>query len=113
MSRLNARFKDPVSVQTFLGSTPYGPELADPVTRYGQVIDGIKLVTNAAGQEVVSQTTIDGPISDAPSDPPTAGQYAPGSEVTVNGRTAQVITVLVLAPSAAPARLHHVVVHLT
>jgi len=107
------RFKDPVTVETYLGSGAYGDVFADPETRYGQVLGGTRLVRNAAGEEVVSQTTIHGPISDAPDDPPTAGQYAPGSQVTVNGRTARVIIAIRMAPAAAPSRIHHVVVHLT
>lgn len=87
---------DVVTVTTYRGEGAYGPTYRDPVDVDCRAVTDRKLVRNAAGDEVVSESTLyvrpvltDGAVA--------AEVFAPESLVTVNGRQAQVI-------SAAPHR---------
>jgi hypothetical protein len=75
----------PVSVQTRTGSGSKGAIYAPAVARSCYINDGRKLVRDSAGNEVISETTLF-------DDPSALALYPAGSFVTVNGRTAVVIT---------------------
>lgn len=105
-------FTQPVSLETYLGSSAHGAVYAAPVTVRCFIEDASKLVRKPSEEEILSSTTLYGPLTAAPDDPATAGQFAPLSRVTVNGRVAHVITAN-RQDSAGPARIHHVEVHLT
>jgi hypothetical protein len=98
-------FNQTVELKTLTGGGTYGDHFAAPVTKKAFVNDGRKLVRDSTGTEVVSETTLYGPIGDV-------DDYKPGSEVTVNGRTAFVITAM-RRDSAGPATIHHTQVQLT
>jgi hypothetical protein len=72
------------TVETFTGTGSHGPGFAAPVTKAGFAEDGRKLVRNATGQEVVSETTWFTSLDDA-------ALYSTDSRVTINGRVARVI----------------------
>jgi hypothetical protein len=72
------------TVETFTGTGARGPAFAAPIAKAGFAEDGRKLVRNATGQEVVSETTWFTSLDDV-------ALYTADSKVTVNGRTARVI----------------------
>lgn len=74
-----------VTVKTYQGSGAYGDLWGDPVTVNCWIEDGSKLVLNANGDEVVSTTSVHGPLDQA-------ALFAVGSEVTNGGRTSRVIS---------------------
>lgn len=85
----------PATVSTYAGEGAYGPAVAAPVTVNCRVDGRRKLVRSAAGDEVVSETTLLLP----PSCRSAAGAqvvpedlFTPESQVTVRGRTSQVIS---------------------
>lgn len=98
-------FTQTVTVARKIGTSGTGERFAAAVTRKGFVNDGIKLVRDSTGTEVVSQSRVYGPLADV-------DVYTPGSKVTVNGRESRVIAVL-RRDSAGPADAYHVEVHLT
>lgn len=105
-------FTQSASVETKTGANALGDVYAAPVDVACFVQDGVKMVRSTTAAEVVSSTTLYAPLSASPTSPPTAGQFAPGSKVTVNGRVAYVIAA-VRQDSAGPSRIHHVAVSLT
>lgn len=72
-----------VVIEPFEGEGPFGPEYGDQVTEQAFVDDKRRLVRDAAGAEVVSETTVYMRLA---ADCPT------GSRVTVNGRTTYAIS---------------------
>lgn len=105
-------FKQSVSLETYLGTNAHGPVYASPVTVPCFIEDASKLVRKASEEEILSSTTLYAALSTAPDEPAVAGQFAPSSRVTLNGRTAHVITAN-RQDAAGPARIHHVEVSLT
>lgn len=105
MTRLSGFFNSMVTVQTYLGANGHGDQFATATTVACFIEDATKLTRNANAEEVVSTTTLYAPIG-------AAGQFTPGSKVTVSGRTAFVI-VTSRQNSAGPARIHHTQVTLT
>ncbi len=99
-----ARFNQTVTVETYLGSGAYGDTWAAPVTKTCKVQDGIQLTRDQVGAEVVSQTTLYGPIGDV-------DLYAPGSKVTVDSHVGRVI--IALRRVDGPVGIHHCQIHLT
>jgi len=89
--------KDLVTVETYTGEGSYGPVFAAPVTVKVNVDQTRRLVRNAAGDEVVSESTLD--VHPQPRDETTrvlldaATLFTPESRVTVSGRAAKVIGV--------------------
>jgi len=81
---------DIVAVETYGGESAYGPLYAaaqDVTCNIGTTLQaGIRLMRNAAGEEVVLQLT----FQVAPAD---ETKFTPGSRVTVSGRTATVVDV--------------------
>lgn len=112
MRGIGRLFTQTVTNKTYLGTGAYGEVFADPVDKACFINDSIKLVRNAQGDEVVSTARLYAPLTDFPADPPVAGQYAPGSEVTVDGLTHRVIAVA-RKDAAGPASSHHIEVQLT
>lgn len=112
MSRLSRLFNQPVTLETYLGVTATGESFAAPVTVSCFVEGAIKLVRNMKGEEIVSSTTLYAALNTSPTVPAVAGQFAPGSRVTVNGTPAFVI-VANREDAAGPARIHHTMVSLT
>jgi hypothetical protein len=98
-------FTQTVSVQTYQGVGPLGPVRAAAVDVACYVNDARKLVRNSTGDEVISETTLYAPLS-------TYATFTIQSLVTVNGRTASVLTVY-KRDSAGPASAHHVEVTLS
>lgn len=72
-----------IIIEPYLGQGGNGPTYGPPVTVKCFRDDGRKLVRNAAGEQVVSESTCICPL---------ATVAPPLSRVTVNGRTAYVIT---------------------
>jgi hypothetical protein len=105
MRGVRSLFHTPLSVQTRTGSGPKGDLFADAVSKVAAVMDKHQLVTNASGEEVVSNSVIYTYLADI-------DLYTPGSKVTVNGRTARVIAA-VRRNSNGPASAHHAEIHLT
>lgn len=62
-------------VRRYVGRTSFGDEYADPVTEFGRVRYGSRLVRNDKGEQVVSQAHITYPIGTA--------TIPVGSQVTV------------------------------
>lgn len=112
MTGIARLFTQSVSVETLLGSGAYGDVWADPVDIACFINDTTKMTRNAQGDEVVSSTTLYAPLTTSPDQPATAGQFAPGSRVTVQGRTALVLSAA-RRDSAGPARIWHTEVTLT
>lgn len=104
-------FRQSVILETLLGAGPYGAQFASPVTITCATAPQTKLVRNAAGEEVVSSTTVYAAISTAPDEPAIAGQFAPGSRVQVDGKVAHVVSTTKRG-LPAPASAHHVEVYL-
>lgn len=102
-------FVHTVTVETKTGRGSNGDVFAAPVTlspATGNGVladDAIKLVRNANGDEVVSNTQIAGPLT-------IAGLFTPGSKVTTSTRTARVIAVNTADVDGLP---EHVVINLT
>ena len=105
-------YVDTVSVETLTGSGAYGDVWADGTDLACYVADVVKMVRNSQGDEVVSSATLYADPAAYPDATPTAGQCAPGSKVTVNGREALVLTVAKQTNPLAPS-LNHTVVTLT
>lgn len=98
-------FVNTVDLETFQGTGAYGDSYAEPVSVTCFVDDGVHMVRNKTGEEVVSATTIYAP-------PGWEGSLVVDSRVTVNGRTAYVIAVN--AHDSGPLGLpDHVEAHLT
>lgn len=112
MPGIAALFTQTVDVETLTGSGAYGDVFASPVTVACFVNDRSKMVRNSNGDEIVSTTTLYAPLTASPDVPATAGQFAPGSRVTVNGRTAYVVNAA-RRDSAGPSRIWHTEVTLT
>lgn len=89
--------KDLVTVETYSGEGAYGPGFAAPVTVKVNVDQTRRLVRNTAGDEVVSEATLN--IHPQPRDEATgelldaATLFFPESRVTIDGRAARVIGV--------------------
>lgn len=98
-------FTQTASVETRLGSGTTGERFASAVSRPCFVDDAVRLVRNSQGEEVVSSSRLYGPPEDA-------AVYLPGSKVTVNDRTARVISTA-RRDNAGPTSAHHVEVQLT
>jgi hypothetical protein len=49
---------DIVSVEVYEGETAYGPTWAEPVVLLGRVQDGVSLVRDSSGDEVVSSAKV-------------------------------------------------------
>lgn len=90
-----------VTIRPYLGHGAAGPILGDPVRRRAFVEDVRRLVRDAEGYEVISETT----VYLAP-----GIKLAPESEVTTLTRTARVITSTTLNHPQAPS---HVALSLT
>ncbi|MFD1940535.1 hypothetical protein ACFSKW_54680 [Nonomuraea mangrovi] len=72
-----------VEIEPFEGEGPFGPEFGTAVTERAFVDEKRRLVRDAEGAEVVSETTVYMRL---------AATCPAGSRVTVNGRTSYVIT---------------------
>lgn len=82
---------DVVTVTPYRGETAYGPSYGDALEVDCRAVTDRKVVRNAAGDEVVSEST----LYVRPTLPDGADAtvvFAPESLVTVNGRRSQVIT---------------------
>lgn len=75
-----------VQVATFAGTSGDGDVFASPVSKKCFREDETKLVRSATGEQVVSQTTLYGPLGDL-------SAYAVNSRVTLPGRLSRVIGV--------------------
>ena len=95
-------FVHSVSVQTCTGQGAYGPVLATPQDVACYIDDSVKLVRNAAGDEVVSSTRIRTALANA-------DLFPANSEVTVSGRVARVIAVNSLDGDALGLPSHAVI----
>ena len=104
-------FTQTVTLATYLGSGTFNDVFADPVAVACQVEDTIREVRNSDGDQVVSTARVFAGLSTAPDVPAVAGQFAPGSKVTVNGRTALVLSVA--RRDVGPTSARHVEVALT
>lgn len=81
---------EPVSVQTYLGETAYGPSYAVSATTFCQLDAGRRLVRNGAGDEVVSETTLRlSPDLDPAID--LEAMLLPESLVSVRGRNSRIV----------------------
>lgn len=98
-------FTQTASVETRTGSKAGAAAYADPVDVACFVNDSHKQVRAANGDEIVSSTTLYAPLADVE-------VFAPGSKVTVNGRTAFVISTF-RRDSAGPASAFHTQADLT
>lgn len=105
MASIAMFFKHTVSVETYAGEGAFGASYAEPDTVRCFADDGVRLVRDKTGREVVSSTTIYAPSS-------TTDMFAVESRVTVNGRVAYVISANA-HPSAGLGLPDHVEVHLT
>jgi hypothetical protein len=105
MSDASLFFVNSVSVETLTGEGAYGEDFADPVTVACFIDDSTHLVRNKDGEEVVSNTVLYADSSQS-------AAFAVDSRVTVNGRTARVIT-LNAYDSVSLGLPDHVEVHLT
>ena len=89
--------KDLVAVETYTGESAYGPNFAASVTVKVNVDQTRRLVRNSAGDEVVSEATLN--IHPQPRDETTGALldattlFMPESRVTISGRLAKVIGV--------------------
>lgn len=79
---LYAQMGHDVVVEAYEGSGAYGPVYAAPVTVRCLVEDDRRMVRDDGGREVISETTLYGPLSTV---------IPPESKVTLAGRTATVI----------------------
>ncbi len=96
-----------VTVQTFTGTGARGETFAAVSAPIACLIeDGRRLVRNATGQEVISETTVYTDLAQA-------AVFATDSKVTVNGRVARVITVKQRDLGALAAEVTHLEVVLT
>lgn len=103
-----------VSVETYLGSGSFGDVYADPVSVDCWVDDAVKLVNNTQGEQVVSNSTVYAPTDAASSESATAGQFAPGSKVTMpSGHVGFVIRCGVFDSGALDMELDHVAANIT
>ena len=106
--------KDLVSVETYSGEGSYGPVFEAPVTVKVNVDQTRRLVRNAAGDEVVSESTL--AVHPQPRDETTRALldattlFAPESRVTISGRAAKVIGV---KPNTMRGRIVYVSVTVT
>lgn len=112
MSGIARLFNQSVSVETRTGAGAYGDVFATATSVPCFISEQTRLVRDQSAAEVVSTTTLYAPLTASPAATPAAGQFAPGSRVTVNGRVAFVISTA-RQDSAGPARIHHTAVHLT
>jgi hypothetical protein len=97
-------FVHTVTVETRKGKNSKGDVFASPAVVDGLLVDdSVKLVRDANGQEIVSNTQIAGPLTIVP-------LFTPGSKVTTSTRTARVIGV---NSADVPGLPEHVVVTLT
>lgn len=98
-------FVHEVSVETYEGAGAYGPAYAAPVAVACFLDDEVRLVRNVSGAEVASSATVYADLS-------AADLFPPETRVSVNGRTATVITAG--RRDSGPLGLpDHVEVHLT
>jgi hypothetical protein len=105
-------FKQAVTLETYLGSGAHGPLFASPLSVPCAISSATKMVRNTLGEEVVSSTRIYAAVTTAPTEPAVAGQFSPGSRVTIAGKVAHVIAAA-SRDQPAPTRVHHVEVDLT
>jgi len=82
---------EPVTVQPYDGDSGNGPDFLPPVSTFCFLDASRKLVTNASGDEVVSETTL---LLDPETDPALdlPALFVPESKVTIRGRDSRVIT---------------------
>lgn len=74
------------TAKPYQGTGAYGPVYGDPVPVECWIEDVVKLVNDSKGQEVVSTTTVMGPLDKADT-------HVPNSEITLpSGRVAHVIS---------------------
>lgn len=79
-------FVNTVNVETYLGiGSNAAPKYGDSSTVKCWLQDGNQLVRDGEGAEVVSTTTVYGPLT-------SADLFVVGSKVTANGRTSRVLT---------------------
>lgn len=112
MSGVARLFNKTVGVETRTGSGAFGDVFAASANVSCFISEQVRLVRDQNAVEVVSSTTLYAPLAAVPEVTATAGQFSPGSRVTVNGRVAYVISAS-RQDSAGPARIHHAEVHLT
>lgn len=94
-----------ITVETLLGTGPYGDVFAAPVTVTG-FLDGVRrLVRNSTGEQVVSESTFY-------TTPDKSGLFTPDSRVTADGAVSRVIKVN-LNDSGPPGLPDHLAVTLT
>lgn len=104
-----------VTVKTYQGTGANAVRrVADPVPVGCYVMDVTEIVKNGEGQEVVSTAKINAPLSASPTVPSVAGQFTPGSEVTLpSGRVATVIKAARHDSGALNLGLNHATIWLT
>lgn len=90
---LNTFFVNSVSVETSAGSGPYGDTFLNPVTVPCFVDDEQDVTVSGTTVAVADTTKVYADLAYAPASPPTAGQFAVNSKVTVNGQVCRVINV--------------------
>lgn len=86
MSAIAAFFVHTATVEEFLGAGPSGDLYAAPVTVMGFLDDGVVLVQSASGEQLVQKAVFFASLADA-------DLFVPESQVTVNGKVAQVSSV--------------------
>jgi hypothetical protein len=105
-------FTQSVSLETYLGSGPYGDKFATAVNVPCFLSDMERIVRSSTDEQILSTTTLYAALSTSPSVTPVAGQFSAGSRVTANGRVMYVISAA-RKDSAGPSSAFHTAVHLT
>lgn len=90
---LNRFYIHTATVQTCAGSGPYGDTFLPPVQVPCFADDAQDVQVQGTTVAVTDSTVVYADLAWAPSNPPTAGQFAPNSKVSVNGQDARVISV--------------------
>lgn len=86
MSDLDAFWVHTATIETFTGAGAYGDVFASPVTVSCFVDPSRRLIRNANGEQVVSESTLYTPVTNA-------ALFTNDSRVTVNGVVARVVKV--------------------
>lgn len=94
-----------VSVETRTGAGATGGKYAAAVDKKVFIDDQRKLVRDAQGVEVVSESTLFALLADIDA-------FTPGSKVTFSGRTSNVLLAK-RRDAAGPVNVHHAEIHLT
>ena len=92
MSALSRFFVHAATVETFLGAGPTGDTYAAPVSVKGLLDDGVVLVRTSAGEQLVQKSIFFGPLTFTHEGVwyVSLDVFVPESQVTVNGKVAQV-----------------------